>query len=251
MLNLITNTMLEGRRIIVTGGNGLLGREICKDINEKGGIALNFDIEHSEATETNFIADITNPDSIYKALNQVEQKFGAIHGLVNNAYPRTKDWGISFEDLTYDSLKTNVDWQMNSYLNMCKSIIPFFRKNNGGAVVNMTSIYGVVGNDFSIYEGTDMEPPMAYSAIKGGLINATRYLASKYGKEGLRFNCVSPGGIIDKQPTSFIEAYERKVPMKRMGTPEDIAPAVCFLLSNESKYITGQNLIVDGGWTII
>lgn len=243
--------MLKGKNIIVTGGNGLLGREICEDICKKGGVALNFDIHHSEVTDENFICDITSSDSISECLNQVEHKFGAVHGLVNNAYPRTKDWGTAFEEMSFESLQTNVDWQMNSYLQFCKLIIPLLRKANGGAVVNMTSIYGVVGNDFTIYEGTGMEPPVAYSAIKGGLINATRFLASKYGKEGLRFNCVSPGGIFDQQPLSFVEAYEKKVPMKRMGTPDDIAPAVSFLLSNEAKYITGQNLIVDGGWTAI
>ena len=243
--------MLRGKNIIVTGGNGLLGREICEDIRKKGGIALNFDIHHSEVSEENFICDITSSDSISECLDQAKLKFGAIHGLVNNAYPRTKDWGTAFEDLSVDSLRTNVDWQMNSYLNFCKIIIPYLRLAKGGSVVNMTSIYGVVGNDFTIYEGTGMEPPVAYSAIKGGLINATRFLASKYGKEGLRFNCVSPGGIFDHQPESFVAAYEKKVPMKRMGNPDDIAPAVSFLLSGESKYITGQNLIVDGGWTAI
>ena len=243
--------MLEGKKIIVTGGNGLLGREICEDIRRKGGVAINLDIEHSETVEENFVCDITKANSINDTINRVQQKYGVIHGLVNNAYPRTKDWGTAFEDMSYDSLRTNVDWQMNSYLNFCKLIIPFLRKAKGGAVVNMTSIYGVVGNDFTIYEGTGMEPPVAYSAIKGGLINATRFLASKYGKEGLRFNCVSPGGIFDHQPKTFVDAYENKVPMKRMGNPDDIAPAVSFLLSNESKYITGQNLIVDGGWTII
>ena len=243
--------MLGGKNIIVTGGNGLLGKEICQDINRKGGVALNFDINHSETKRDNFICDIRNPDSIKEALSQAEQKFGVIHGLVNNAYPRTSDWGIAFEELPYDSLRKNVDWQMNSYLNMCKLVIPYLRKSSYGAVVNMTSIYGVVGNDFSIYEGTNMEPPVAYSAIKGGLINVTRFLASKYGKEGLRFNCVSPGGIFDNQNPTFLEAYEKKVPMKRMGTPEDIAPSVSFLLSEQSKYITGHNLIIDGGWTAI
>lgn len=243
--------MLEGKIIIVTGGNGLLGREICNDIRRKGGMALNFDINHKEDLEENFVCDITNPESIVETLNKVEQKFGEVHGLVNNAYPRTKDWGIAFEDISYESLRTNVDWQMNSYLNFCKLIIPFLRKVKSGSVVNITSIYGVVGNDFTIYEGTEMEPPVAYSAIKGGLINSTRFLASKYGKEGLRFNCVSPGGVFDHQPKAFVVAYEKKVPMKRMGNPDDIAPAVSFLLSEDSKYITGQNLIVDGGWTAI
>lgn len=243
--------MLKGKNIIVTGGNGLLGREICNDIRKKGGIALNFDIHHSDVSDENFICDITSSDSISECLDEVEHKFGAIHGLVNNAYPRTKDWGTAFEEMSYKSLQTNVDWQMNSYIQFCKLTIPFLRKVKSGAVVNITSIYGVVGNDFTIYEGTGIEPPVAYSAIKGGLINVTRFLASKYGNEGLRFNCVSPGGIFDNQPESFVSAYENKVPMKRMGNPDDIAPAVSFLLSSGAKYITGQNLIVDGGWTSI
>ena len=101
--------MLRGKNIIVTGGNGLLGREICEDIRKKGGIALNFDIHHSEVSDENFICDITSSDSISECLNQVEHKFGAVHGLVNNAYPRTKDWGTAFEEMSFESLQTNVD----------------------------------------------------------------------------------------------------------------------------------------------
>jgi NAD(P)-dependent dehydrogenase (short-subunit alcohol dehydrogenase family) len=93
--------------------------------------------------------------------------------------------------------------------------------------------------------------PAAYSAIKGGVINFTRYLSSYYGKNNIRVNCVSPGGIYNSQPVEFVKNYEKKVPMQRMGKPEDISPAVSFLLSDDSSYITGQNLIIDGGWTSI
>ena len=119
------------------------------------------------------------------------------------------------------------------------------------SIVNIASIYGVVGNDFTCYEGLDMNPPAPYSAIKGGIINFSRFLASRYGAVGLRVNCVSPGGIFDHQPEEFVNRYEHKVPMKRMGNPDDISPAVSFLLSDRAKYITGQNLVVDGGWTAI
>ena len=122
---------------------------------------------------------------------------------------------------------------------------------NSGAIVNIASIYGVVGNDFTLYEEYGGTSPAAYSAIKGGIINFTRYLASYYGKKGIRINCVSPGGIFDHQNPSFVARYEAKVPMGRLGNPDDIAPSVSFLLSDEAKYITGQNLIVDGGWTCI
>ena len=100
-------------------------------------------------------------------------------------------------------------------------------------------------------EGTDMISPAAYSFIKGGVINFTRYLASYYGRLGIRVNTVSPGGIFNHQNKVFVKNYEKKVPLGRMGKPDDIAPVVSFLLSSDSKYITGQNIAVDGGWTAI
>jgi NAD(P)-dependent dehydrogenase (short-subunit alcohol dehydrogenase family) len=115
----------------------------------------------------------------------------------------------------------------------------------------MASIYGVVGADFSVYDGTTMTMPAAYSAIKGALVNFSRYVASYLGPNQVRVNTVSPGGIFDNQNEIFVSNYCKKVPMRRLGTPEDIAPTVAFLLSDDSQYITGQNLIVDGGWTAI
>ena len=120
-----------------------------------------------------------------------------------------------------------------------------------GSIVNIGSIYGTVGPDFNVYNNTELTMPAAYSAIKGGVINFTRYLSSYYGKNNIRVNCVSPGGIFNSQPVEFVKNYENKVPMQRMGKPEDISPAVSFLLSDDSSYITGQNLIIDGGWTSI
>ncbi|MGB4775257.1 MAG: SDR family oxidoreductase, partial [Daejeonella sp.] len=102
-----------------------------------------------------------------------------------------------------------------------------------------------------VYDGTSMTMPAAYAAIKGGLINLSRYMASYLGSQKIRVNVVSPGGIFDKQNPVFIANYEKKVPLKRMGTPEDISPTVAFLLSDDANYITGQNIIVDGGWTSI
>ena len=124
-------------------------------------------------------------------------------------------------------------------------------KNVHSSIVNIGSIYGVVGPDFTVYDGTSMTMPAAYAAIKGGILNLTRYLSSYYGPKQIRVNAVSPGGIFDNQSTIFIENYNKKVPLRRMGMPEDISPAVVFLLTEDAKYITGQNIIVDGGWTAI
>ena len=124
-------------------------------------------------------------------------------------------------------------------------------KQKSGSIINMASIYGVVGPDFTVYENTKMTMPAAYAAIKGGLVNLTKYIASYYGPQNIRVNTVSPGGIFDNQSFSFVQNYEKKVPMRRMGNPEDVAPSVVFLLSDDARYITGQNLIIDGGWTAI
>ena len=109
--------------------------------------------------------------------------------------------------------------------------------------------WGVVSNDPTLYEGTDMKQPPNYTFVKGGMINFTRYLACYYGKQGVRANCISPGGFFNNQPLPFLERYEKRVPVGRMLNDEDIKGAVVFLASDASAYVTGHNLMVDGGWT--
>ncbi len=243
--------MLKNKIIIVTGGEGLLGKAMLADITKKGGIAINADISvQTDLSQNRIKIDITSEASVLNALQQIKDHYGKIDGLVNNAYPRTKDWGNKFEEINVTSWNANVDMQMNSVFVFIQKIIPYLKETKG-SIVNIASIYGIVGGDFTVYDHTNMTLPAAYSAIKGGVINFSRYLASYFGKDGIRINVVSPGGIFDHQPDTFVRQYEYKVPMKRMGTPNDIAPAVSFLLSDESAYITGQNLAVDGGWTAI
>lgn len=243
---------LSNKIILVTGGSGLLGRAIIKNIAERNGIAINLDINcKNDLHNREYYLDITSTDSIKQALDAVLNQYGRIDGLVNNAYPRTKDWGVSFDSETIESWKENVDLQLNSHVNMIKKVGKVMSSQKGGNIVNITSIYGVVGNDQSLYEGTKISAPAAYSAIKGGMINFTRFLAGFYGKHNIKVNCISPGGIFDNQDPKFVKNYESRVPLGRMGTPEDIAPVVSFLLSEDAKYISGQNIIVDGGYTSI
>lgn len=243
---------LKDKIIIVTGGSGLIGREIIKYLFDEGAIAVNAEINVATDIEKKLVnCDITSEISISSCVDIVMKKYGRIDGLVNNAYPRTTDWGSKFEDVPLESWRKNVDMQMNSTFFFCQKVLEIMKKQGYGAVVNIASIYGVVGNDFTIYEGYGGTSPAAYSAIKGGIINFTRYLASYFGKYGIRVNCVSPGGIKDRQHPSFIERYENKSPLKRMGRAEEIAPAAAFLLSDDASYITGHNLMVDGGWTAI
>ena len=232
--------ILKNKTIIVTGGSGLIGSSIIKDIESKGGIVLNFDYIDGY--------DITNLDNINQFIKKQNLKY--VDGIVNNAYPRTKDWGLDVENETKTSFNDNVELQLGGLHTFTKAFIPLM-KSKGGSVVNIASIYGVVGNDFSLYNNTELSSPAAYCAIKGGTINLTKYMASYYGGQNIRFNCVSPGGIFDNQDKIFVENYNNKCPMKRMGKPEDISPSVSFLLSKEASYITGQNVVVDGVWTSI
>lgn len=243
---------LENKVIIVTGGSGLIGKKIVEQIKNEGGICINADINvQTDSDLQNLYCDISDENSIQNVITLVLNKFGKIDGLVNNAYPHTKDWGKKFEDISTESWKKNVDMQMNSLFSFCQQTLKVMKEQQFGRIVNIASIYGIVGPDFSIYEGTDMTMPAAYSAIKGGIINFTRYLASYYGPFGININSVSPGGIFDNQNPVFVKNYEQKVPLKRMGNPSDIAGPVVFLLSDNAAYVTGHNLIVDGGWTII
>jgi NAD(P)-dependent dehydrogenase (short-subunit alcohol dehydrogenase family) len=243
---------LKDKVIIITGGSGLLGKEMIKYLKTQGAININADINRDENADAIFIkTDVTDEMSVSNLFKTVIDKFGKIDGLINNAYPRTKDWGVKFESILLDSWKKNIDLQLNSIFYLCQQALQYMQVYKSGSIVNIASIYGIVGPDFSVYENTGMTMPAAYSAIKGGLINFTRYLASYVGKHNVRVNCVSPGGIFDNQHSSFVSRYEKKVPLRRMGTPSDIAPAVGFLLSDESTYITGHNLVVDGGWTAI
>ena len=243
---------LEKKIIIITGGNGLLGSAIIEKLIEDGAFVINLDINHkTNESLSNIECDITNQESVDNSLNLIINKYEKIDGLVNNAYPRTQDWGNKFEDIKLDSWKKNIDWQLNSYFYMSQQVAVQMAKQKSGSIINIASIYGVIGPDFTVYDGTNMTMPAGYAAIKGGLINLTRYMASYFGPHKVRVNTVSPGGIFDNQNISFVENYEKKVPLRRMGLPEDITPSVSFLLSDESKYITGQNLIIDGGWTAI
>tara|TARA_B110000046_G_scaffold27782_1_gene28284 strand:+ start:207 stop:950 length:744 start_codon:yes stop_codon:yes gene_type:complete len=243
---------LQNKIVIVTGGNGLLGSVILEQIKQEGAFCINFEINHKTNDDlSNVECDITNKDSINHALSLVIKKYKRIDGLLNNAYPRTNDWENKFEDIELESWKQNIEWQLNSYFYMSQQVAKQMAKQKKGSIINMASIYGVIAPDFSVYNETNMTMPAAYVAIKGGLINLTRYMASYFGPKQIRVNAVSPGGIFDNQNSIFVQNYEKKVPMRRMGSPDDIAPAVVFLLSNDSKYITGQNIIIDGGWTCI
>lgn len=242
---------IKNKVIVVTGGNGLLGKKMVTTLRNQGAIVIAADIFFHDKNENDIVMDITDEHSVSNGITAIINKHNQIDGWVNNAYPRTQDWGTKFEQIPLESWRKNVDMHLNGYFLCCQIVLEQMKKQGFGSLVNMSSIYGLVGPDFTLYEGTEMTMPGAYAAIKGAVNNLTRYLASYYGKYQIRVNTVSPGGIFDNQPEKFVFKYNEKVPMKKMGQPQDIVSAVYFLLTDEASYITGHNLVVDGGWSAI
>lgn len=241
---------------IVTGGVGLIGREIVKGLYEFDYTVYIADIDEQKANELRkatrikFIhLDITSQDSIKEAVSTVIKNDKKIDVLINCAYPRTKNWGLKFEHIPFDSWKENVNDHLGGYFLCCQVVAETMKQQGGGSIINLASTYGVVAPDFSIYDGTEMTMPAAYSAIKGGIITFTRYLATYYAKYKVRVNSISPGGIFDNQHPSFVEKYSKKTPIGRMARPDEIVGGVIYLASDASSYVTGHNLMIDGGWT--
>lgn len=250
---------LTGKTAVVTGGAGFLGTIFVEALVDHGAKVYIAEIDESVskkiASRFNKLVkvlhlDISRPNSIEKCIHKIVMESGSIDIWVNNAYPRTKDWSLKFEKIPASSWRKNVDAHLNGYCLSCQKVAEVMKKQKSGVIINLASIYGMGGPDFSVYDGTSMTMPAAYSAIKGGIINFTRYLASYYGKYGIRVNSISPGGVLNGQPKKFIKNYCRKTPLNRMAKPADIAGALIFLASPASEYVTGHNLVVDGGFTI-
>ena len=258
---------LNKKVIIVTGGSGLIGRGLVKTIAKNGGIAIIADIinnfkkpidsENSNSEKPidgriKFVkVDINSKDTIIKMINKILKNYGKIDGLVNNAYPKNKNYGRKFEDVTYEDFCENINLHVGGYFLITQQISKVMIKQNYGNIINIGSIYGFTAPRFEIYEGTEMTTPVEYAAIKGAIINLTKYLASYLGKYNIRVNCISPGGVYDYQPETFVKKYSQKVLLeKRMANVDDLTGALLFLLGDSSKYITGQNIVVDGGWSL-
>ena len=242
---------IQNKVIVITGGNGLLGKSMVSILRNLGAVVISADLCINPNDPNSIMMDITNEFSVRETVQYLVEKYERIDGWVNNAYPRSRDWSRKFEDISIESWRQNVDMHLNGYFICCQVVLEEMKKQQKGSLINMSSIYGLLGPDFKIYEGTEMTMPAAYAAIKGGLNNLTRYLASYYGPYQIRVNTVSPGGIFSDQPQNFVEGYIQRVPLGRMAEAEDIVSAVFYLLSEQSKYVTGHNLVVDGGLSII
>ncbi len=251
---------LTGRIALVTGGAGIYGTHITRALAEVGAsvVIASRDLEQCRKTAAEFSAeglnvtamslDLGSADSIAGLCAEIVSKFGKIDILFNNAVARA---GGDPTSVTEEQWETAMKINSTGFFMASKIFGEQMIKQRSGVMVNISSIYGVVGPNFNIYEGTDMTSPANYAFAKGGMINFTRYAASFYGRFGIRVNCISPGGFQTDQPQAFIDNYSKQTPLGRMATDDDIKGAAVFLASDASGYITGQNIMVDGGWTAI
>lgn len=256
--------MLSERVVVVTGGAGLLGKEFIKAIIQNGGIGIIADFDEKLGNEildkiktelcTDKVAfvktDITNKESILSLISFVKEEYNRIDALVNNAYPRNKNYGRPFFGVDYEDFCENVNMHLGGYFLTSQQFAKYFVEQGYGNIISISSIYGVIAPRFEIYNGTSMTVPVEYAIIKSALIHFTKYIAKFLKGENVRANSISPGGIFDNQPESFLNAYNSYSSSKGMLDKRDILGTMIFLLSDNSRYINGQNIVVDDGFCL-
>lgn len=256
--------MLNKKVIVITGGAGLLGQEFVKAIIENNGIPIiaDFDNERGlQATEllnnaykVNLVEfyplNINDKESIDQLIDSLHSRFARIDALINNAYPRNKNYGRKFEDVTYSDFCENLNINLCGYFLTSQQFIAYFLKQGFGNIINISSIYGVIAPRFEIYTNTQMTMPVEYAVIKSALVHLTKYLAKYLKGKNIRVNAISLGGLFDSQPEAFLDAYKSFCINKGMLDKSDVNGTLVYLLSEMSSFVNGQNIIVDDGFTL-
>jgi len=256
--------MLNNKVVVITGGAGLIGQAFVKavvqngaiaiiaDINEELGLKVKNELSNSLGSDKiDFIhLDITSKESISNAIEQLQDKYKKIDVLVNNAYPRNKNYAKSFFDVEYEDFKENLGLNLGGYFTTSQQFAKYFQTQGYGNIINISSIYGVIAPRFEVYNGTNMTMPVEYAAIKSGLIHLTKYMAKYFKGMNIRVNTISPGGILDNQNELFLKQYKENCLSKGMLERDDLAGTLLYLISDMSKYVNGQNIVVDDGFTL-
>lgn len=257
---------LKGRRALITGSTGALGRVMADTLAELGADLVlvdrpgsDFDdliVSLTERWDANVecqVCDLEQQTQRTELMASLKDSGKGLNILINNAaFVGTSDlhgWGVPFEQQTVETWRRALEVNLTAIFHLCQGLTPLLKEAQGAGIINIASIYGMYGPDWSLYEGTSMNNPAAYGASKGGLIQFTRWLATTIAPN-IRVNAISPGGIFRNQPETFVQRYEAKTPLGRMATEEDFRGVVAYLASDLAKYVTGQNLIVDGGWGV-
>jgi NAD(P)-dependent dehydrogenase (short-subunit alcohol dehydrogenase family) len=263
---------IHDRVIIITGGMGQLGRQFTRSLCEAGAKVAVFDVKITRpAFEQYFgkyiqsdrvmdvVVDITSRDSIEEGIRQVNLKWGVPHGLINNAAidvppDAPVEENGPFENYPAQSFDHIMAVNVKGIVLCCQVIGGQMAKEGRGSIINICSIYGMVSPDQRIYDyrkksGFAFYKPVAYSVSKSALLNLSRYLATYWAEKNVRVNTLTFGGVFNNQEEKFLKGYCSHVPLGRMAREDEYNGAVQFLLSDASSYMTGSNLVIDGGWT--
>ena len=263
---------LKGKTVVITGACGIIGSRVVQGLLELGAnvAALDFDQKKCDSLSQelssfvnenrliSIVCDVASPESAKQAISTVVKKWGEINVLHNNAATKSADldaFFAAFEDYSLDEWKKIMSVNLDGMMVMAQTVgKQMVKQGKGGSIIQMASIYGIVGPDQRIYEGSfyldrKINTPAIYSASKGGVVALTKYLATYWGDKGIRVNTITPGGVESGQNDTFKTNYSRRVPLGRMAQADEIANAIIFLATDASSYITGQNIIVDGGLT--
>jgi NAD(P)-dependent dehydrogenase (short-subunit alcohol dehydrogenase family) len=258
---------LTGRTAIVTGGGGILGRGFCAVLAEHGARVAVFDVDEAAAENSAsavgkgaiaVACDVSNPQSVATAVGRVVQECGGVDILHNNAATKTADLAgffAPFEDYTLDTWREVMAVNIDGMFLMAQAVgRQMIAQGRGGSIIQTSSIYGVAAPDQRIYEGSQylgrpINTPAVYSTSKAAVLGLTRHLAAGWAAQGIRVNALTPGGVESGQNDVFSRKYSARVPLGRMARADEMQSALLFLASDASSYMTGQNLIVDGGLT--
>ena len=258
---------LKGRKAIITRATGGLGKHMAATIVELGGSVIlvdrpgsNYSSLVSELEENNaadiecFDCDLENEDERKSLISRIKNDYSMnLNILINNAaFGGTTDlsgWVTKFEDQSVETWRRAIEVNLTAVFDLSKGFAGLLGKNGHGSIINVSSIYGTLGPDYSLYKGTNMGNPAAYAASKGGVIQLTRWLSTTLSPK-IRVNAISPGGVLRGQPEKFVRRYNTGTPLGRMATEEDFKGVIAYLASDLSKYMTGQNLVIDGGRSI-
>ena len=245
--------------ILVVGAGGKIGSNLSKELSLYHNIVLS-DIDPKKLSNLKkninskniklFNGDLTKSKIIDKLINFTKKNFNRIDTVVFCAYPKSKKYGVKFGNLKEKFLREDLYNQLGSLIIFCQKISKIFIKQNSGNIIFISSIQGVCAPKFDHYRDLNMTSPIEYSVIKAGIISLTKYLSKYFRKKNIRVNCVSPGGIEDNQHSKFKKRYRESCNSKGLLNSKDVVSAIKFLISSDSKYINGHNLIVDDGWSL-
>lgn len=255
---------LQGRVAVITGGFGHLGQAFAEALAELGAELVLVDMKDDHAKDfikhlkstydakvSHFLVDLEAEPEVLELAKKL-QNWKQIDILINNAAfvgsAKIKGWATQFEQQLSETWRRALEVNLTAPFVLVQACMNMLKASGKGSVINVGSIYGMVGPNMSLYEGTTMGNPAAYAASKGGLLQTTRWMATVMAPE-VRVNMITPGGVFRGQPEQFLQRYKQLTPLGRMAQEQDFKGIVAYLASDLSEYVTGQNFVVDGGWT--